>query len=60
MPPHRAPKNLEEIPAHLAHDRNLRVEHPEAPTAVAQEALVAQPVPEIRALLQAFQGFLQM
>ena len=57
MPPHRAPRNLDEI---LARAEDPRVDQPEAPTAIAPRAPMAQPNPEAGALLQAFQGFLQL
>ena len=57
MPARRALRNPDKV---LAHDGNLRVEPPEAPTVVAQGAPMASPILEVGALLQAFQGFFQM
>ena len=55
MPPRRALRNSDEI---LARVGDPRADQPEAPTAVAPEVHVVQPIPEAEALLQVFQGFL--
>ena len=57
MPPRRVPRNLDEV---LVRDGNPRAEHPKVLATVAPGAPVVQPTPEAGALLQAFQGFLQL
>ena len=57
MSPRLAPGNSNEIPARVG---GPHVDQPEAPAAVAPEVHVAQPTLEAGALLQAFQGFLQL
>ena len=48
MPPHRAPRNPDEVPVR---DGNPRAEHPKVSATVAPGAAVAQPNAEARALL---------
>ena len=57
MPPRRVSRNSNEI---LARVGDPRADQPKAPAAVAPEVHVAQLIPEVGALLQAFQGFLQL
>ena len=57
MPPRRTPKNSNEIPARAG---DPRADQQEALATVAPEVHVAQPILEAGALLQAFQGFLQL
>ena len=57
MPPRRVPKNSNEIPARAG---DPRADQPEAPAAVAPKVHMAQPILEVGALLQAFQGFLRL
>ena len=57
MSPYREPRNPSEVPVR---DGNPRAEQPKVLTAVALGAPVAQPNLEAGALLQVFQGFLQL